>query len=148
MARTFIPFVELLTTSEMEKESFNYTDSEIEPLLECVKVFASNCSYEGKDWEGIKSKYDRIREIFIERYPQSSEVDEDFPKCSSLHSFTKERIAAKVKNIRKNFKKAVDLGKRSGGGKIVMTFYNLCCDIWAGAPATKCIEGEYAEVSQ
>ena len=69
--------------------------------------------------------------------------DEDFPKCSSLYSFTKERIAAKVKNIRKNFKKAVDMGRRSGGEKIVMSYYSLCCDIWAGAPATKSIEGEY-----
>ena len=129
----------------MEKDNFNWTDSEIELLLKCVKIFASNCMYEGKDWEGIKSKYDKVREIFIERYPSGSpdsdntnneEVDsEDFPKSSSLHSFTKERVAAKVKNVRKNFKKAVDLGRRSGGGKIVMTFYNLCCDIWAGAPA-------------
>ena len=89
MAGTFIHCTELVTMFEMEKDSFIYTDNVIELLLEYVKVFVSNCSYDGKGWEGIKLKYDRNGEIFIESYPQSSEVDENFPKCSSLHSFPK-----------------------------------------------------------
>ena len=31
------------------------------------------CLYEGKDWEGIKSKYDKIRVIFVERYPKADD---------------------------------------------------------------------------
>lgn len=121
------------------KDAFIWTDSELELLLESVKVFSSNCMFEGKDWEGIKSKYDRIRLLFTERYP--STASEEYPKSACLDTITKERIAAKLKCIRKNYKKAVDIGRRSGGGRVVMTFYDLCQEIWAGAPATKSIEG-------
>ena len=84
----------------------------------------------GKDWESIKSKYDKIKELFIEIYPKESE--EGFPKLSVLDSITKERMAAKVKQLRVKYKKAVDLGKRSGGALIIMAYFELCTDIWSG----------------
>ena len=129
--------------SKSQKEIFTWTDSEIELLLEAAKVFSTNCSFERKDWESVKSKYDKIRQLFAERYPNSPEgiISEEYPKSQSLETITKDRIAAKLKSIRKNYKKAVDKGKRSGGGRVVMTFYDLCQDIWAGAPATTSIEG-------
>ncbi len=126
-------------------DSFCWTDSEIELLLECAKVFASECIFEGKDCEGIKSKYEKIREIFVDGYPVSkrdNNENEDFPKSSSLNEVTKERIASKIKGIRQKFKKACDQKKRSGGGRVVMTYYDLCVDIWAGAPATHSMEGK------
>ena len=129
-----------------KEETFTWTDSEVELLLECVKSFAADCRFEGKDWEGIKSKYDKIRSLFAERYPKVNcevEIDEEFPKSLSLDTITKERIAAKVKNLRKNYKKAVDLGKKSGGGRIVMTYYDICNELWASAPATRSIDGMY-----
>ena len=67
--------------------------------------------------------------------------DEEYPRSNKLEDITKERISSKLKAIRKNYKKAVDCGKRSGGGRVVMTFYDLCHDIWAGAPSTNSIEG-------
>ena len=66
--------------------------------------------------------------------------DEEYPRSNKLEEITKERISAKMKTIRKNYKKAVDCGKRSGGGRVVMAFYDLCNDIWAGAPSTNSIE--------
>ena len=46
--------------------TFIWTDAEIELLLEAVKVFAATCLFElGNDWEGVKVKYDKIKEIFI-----------------------------------------------------------------------------------
>ena len=42
-----------------QKEVFTWTDCEVELLLESVKVFASSCLFEGKDWEGVKSKYEK-----------------------------------------------------------------------------------------
>ena len=59
--------------SKSQKEVFTWTDSEIELLLEAVKVFSTNCSFEGKDWGSVKSKYDKIRQLFTERYPSSPE---------------------------------------------------------------------------
>ena len=44
-------------------ETFSWTDPEIELPLEAVKVFASNCMFNGTDWESGKSKYEKIREI-------------------------------------------------------------------------------------
>ena len=70
------------------EDIFAWTDHEIELLLETVKAYSWQCSYEGKNWESIKSKYDKIKELFIERYPKES--GEEFPKLSVLDSITKE----------------------------------------------------------
>ena len=72
-----------------ERDIFVWTDGEIKLLLECVKAFASVCLYESKDLEGIKSKYDEIRVIFVERYPKADDegnVDESFDHvCKCCH---------------------------------------------------------------
>ena len=123
-------------------DSFSWTDAEIELLLDVIKRFQSEQQFEGVDRESVKSKYDKIKDMLIERYPTSGKP-EDFPKKKScLHELiTKDRIAAKVKTIRKNYKKAVDQG-RSGGRRVVCTFYDLCNDIWSGSPETQSIDGE------
>eukprot|EP00794_Sanderia_malayensis_P019648 gene19648-21591_t len=136
-----------MDSANANKDIFTWTDSEVELLLECIKSFASNCMFEGKDWEGIKSKYEKIRSIFVEQYPKpdsNTNNTEDYPKFASLDSVTKERISGKIKSLRLKYKKAVDLNKRSGGGRLVMTFYDLCCEIWGGAPATNSIQGAIA----
>ena len=42
--------------------------------------------------------------------------------------------------MRKKYKKAVDSGRRSGGGRTVATFYDVYNGIWGGCPATKSLE--------
>ena len=49
--------------------------------------------------------------------------------------FTRERIAS---DLRKKYKKAVDSG--SGGGRTLVTFYDLCNEIWDGCPTTTNLE--------
>ena len=44
-----------------------------------------------------------------------------------------------MKHLKANFRKAVDSGRRSGGGKIAMGLYNECCEIWSGSPAVESI---------
>ena len=44
-------------------------------------------------------------------------------------------IDRKLKTIRTNFKKAVDTNKRTGSGRVVLTFYGLCEKLWSGSPA-------------
>ena len=78
---------------------------------------------------------------YIQKIKDGDVLDDEYPRLSKLEEITKERISAKLKIIRKNYKNAVDCGKRGGCGRVVMTFYNLCHDIWAGAPSTKRIEG-------
>eukprot|EP00794_Sanderia_malayensis_P010319 gene10319-11390_t len=136
-----------MDSANANKDIFTWTDSEVELLLECIKSFASNCIFEGKDWEGIKSKYEKIRSIFVEQYPKpdsNTNNTEDYPKFASLDSVTEERISGKIKSLRLKYKKAVDLNKTSGGGRLAMTFYDLCSEIWGGAPATNSIQGAIA----
>ena len=47
------------------------------------------------------------------------------------------RIIEKVKEIRKNFAKAVVAGSRSGSGKIVYEFYDKPILIWGGSANTE-----------
>ena len=44
-----------------------------------------------------------------------------------------------IKAVRGNYRKAVDTGRQSDGGRVVATFYELCQEIWAGSPATESI---------
>ena len=56
-----------------------------------------------------------MKDIFCEQY--SIMADEQYP-C--------ERVSAKIKSIRGNFKNAVDSGKKSRGGRIVFKSYDIC----------------------
>lgn len=51
---------------------------------------------------------------------------------------TKFCVTAKVKNIRKDFTKAYDDGKK-GVGRIVFAFYSLCQGLWGIMPAVNTI---------
>ena len=54
--------------------------------------------------------------------------------------FTKERLLHKLKRIKLSFRKAVDSGRRSGGGRVVMALYDECYEVWAGSPAVESLD--------
>ena len=67
---------------------------------------------------------------------------ESFPKMDPGNQFTKERVLSKIKTIRVKYKAALDSGRRSGGGRVVVaTFFSICSNIWAGSPSAQCIDG-------
>ena len=103
---------------------FNWTDDKIQLLLEVCSDFKVESDYEGVNWESKRTNYEQKKSKFCEQYPEVE--DEKFSSNSDLDSITKERVSAKLKSIRTNFKKAVDTGKRSGGGRIISMFYELC----------------------
>ena len=49
----------------------------------------------------------------------------------------REKIAAKIKQMRVSYRKALDYCKQSGGGRVVATFFDLCNQILSGSPATE-----------
>ena len=51
----------------------------------------------------------------------------------------KDRISAKIKIIRADFKEAVDSSKKSGGGLVVLTFDSLSQSLWGSSPAVNSI---------
>ena len=101
---------------------FNWTDDEIQFLLEVCFDFKAENDYEGVNWGSKRTKYEQIKSKFCELHPEVE--DEKFPRGND--SITKERVSAKLKSVRTHFKKAVDTGKRSGGGRIIFTFHELC----------------------
>ena len=60
-----------------------------------------------------------------------------------------QRIKEKVKNVRQDYRSAVNKGTRSGSGKVVQDNYDLLSDIWGGSPSTTSlpfgIDAEYDE---
>ena len=47
--------------------------------------------------------------------------------------FTRNKLATKVKQLRQNYRKAIDSGRKSGGGRIVATFFDLWGNICGGS---------------
>ena len=52
---------------------------------------------------------------------------------------TKDRITAKIKIICADFRKVVDSGKKSDGGRVVFIFCSLCQSLWGSTPAVNSI---------
>eukprot|EP00794_Sanderia_malayensis_P015582 gene15582-17156_t len=57
-------------------------------------------------------------------------MEDAFPNVDDPSIFLKDRIIPKIKRLRANYRKAVDSGRRSGGGRIVMGLYDECSEIW------------------
>ena len=114
---------------------FKWTEEEMALLLKAVHDYKTAKLANGQDWDTIRSKYEDVKEIFKALYPE--EESEEFPHSKNKDEFTKERLAAKIKT---SFRKAVDSGRRSGGGRVVMALYTECYEIWAGCPAVESID--------
>ena len=97
---------------------------------------------EGVDWESVRTKYDITMEMVYQNYPKTDDIKE-FPRGECIQELHKAFITSKTKKICSDYKKAVDLGKRRGGGRIIMNFYDLCQDMWAGSPATTCLSSRF-----
>ena len=121
-------------------KEFQWTDDEAELLLNVAYEYKVKKSAENIDWESVRSKYDDIFSLMQEHLPDSVEEEggngKDYP-----HSKQELTKATKLKNIRLKFRQAVDSGRRSGNGRVVMLYFELCEKIWGGSPATTQIEG-------
>ena len=53
---------------------------------------------------------------------------------------TKQILTTKLKAIRQKFRHAVDSGRRSVHGKVVLIYFKLCEKVWGGSPATEQLE--------
>ena len=49
---------------------------------------------------------------------------------------TQKWLTDKLKAIRNKYRQAVDAKKKSGFGRVVMLFFELCEEVWGGSPAT------------
>ena len=74
--------------------------------------------------------------MFEEQYPRGSN-EKEFPHKDVIG---KGQVTSKLKNVKRNYRRAVDAGRRSGNGRVVLLFFELCEQLWGGSPATRCID--------
>ena len=104
---------------------FCWSDDQIQLLLSTTAEFKAKCEFAGETWESKRSKYEKIHENFIDAYPENGG-----DSWKGKEKITVKRIGAKIKIIRSNYRKAVDSGRKSGGGRVVMAFFDLCETVW------------------
>ena len=113
MASTLLKTNTIKNSQVFEKgdPTFSWTDKEMEVLFESVQILKVNMEAEGVDWENLRAKYEKIMEIVHENYPKTGDIEE-FPHGECIQELHKARITNKIKKIRSDDKKAVDLAKQ------------------------------------
>ena len=71
-------------------KDFLWSGDELDLLLRFALVYKSKCEYEGLSWEGIRAKYEKIKELLLERYPSepSDNTNEQFPHVGKTELIT------------------------------------------------------------
>ena len=123
-------------------KEFQWSDDEAELLLTVTHEYKVKKVAEGIDWESVKSKYSDILELMKNELPSTAEERTHLLKdyCHTKEQISKQTLTNKLKAVRLKFRQAVDSGRRSGHGRVVMLYYELCERIWGGSPATQQIE--------
>ena len=124
-----------------KKQEIVWTDDESEVLLSVTLQYKAQKSAEGIDWESVRSKYEDILVLFREALPDTREeaCAKDYPH--ERDAVNKLILSTKLKNIRIKYRQAVDSGRRSGHGRVVMLYFEMCQQIWGGSPATEQLDG-------
>ncbi|XP_071386264.1 uncharacterized protein [Centroberyx affinis] len=124
----------------MTREFFAWTDDEVELLLNVTHQYKAIKAAEYMDWESTQSKYSDIFDRYRERYPSPEEavaMGKGYPHTKD--EVTKGQLTSKLKAIRIKYRQAVHSGRKSGHGRVVLLFFELCESIWGGSPATPAI---------
>ena len=117
-----------------DSKNMVWTDDEEKLLSEALILFKSENSYEGIYQGSVKEKDELIKNDFLEAFSS-----ENKPRFHEKLLFTREKVAAKIKQMRVSYRKPLDSGKQSGGVRVAATVFDLCNQIWSGSPATESI---------
>ena len=132
-------------------EYFSWSDDEVELLLSSTMEYKTSKEMENIDWESCQSKYQDIHDKFVEHYPTPEEakaLGKEYPHLKT--QMTKAILTSKLKTIRQKYRLAVNDGRRSSHGRVVLLFFELCEQIWGGSPASTTISSgiETTELSE
>ena len=120
-------------------KEFVWTDDETELLLNVAIDYKTKKAAECTDWESVKSKYNDVHAGFLAAIPAAEALStslKDFPHDKGV--ITKQVVTSKLKAARMKFRQAIDSGRRSGHGRVVLLYFNeLCEQLWGGSPATE-----------
>lgn len=79
--------------------------------------------------------------LFKKLYPTTEAArGKEFPHSKEVISKT--HVASKLKAILWRYGQVMDSGQRSGHGRVVLIYLELCEQIWGGLPATNAIKAE------
>lgn len=98
----------------------------MELLLNITNDYKVNRSIENVDCQSIQSKYSDIYDLLKQQYPSKDnavKMGKDFP--NNQDDLTKNTVTTKLKNIRAKYRQAVDTGRRSGHGRVVLLYMNI-----------------------
>lgn len=122
----------------------------VECLLNCLNEAKSQYEFKGLDFEAdLVTLYAKVRKMMAAQHkkqlfgPVSAEEEGD----KKLIKKGYERIKAKVKEVRQDYRKALTEGRRSGSGKVVCDNWELLKGIWGGSPATTSITNAVSSVN-
>lgn len=119
-----------------------WTDDESELLLNVTLEYKVAKAAENVDWESVRSKYQDILDRMKAQLPANAEearqLLKDYPHTKDQVS--KQALTSKLKAVRSKYRHAVDSGRRSGHGRVVLLYFELCEKIWGGSPATEQID--------
>ena len=130
----------------------------VELLLKYLKEYKATAEFSGKDFEqDLAAMYSEIRRCLSVDYPEEfgpqSTTEPNMPlkdmnseeyqaykqnldREKELIKKGYDRVKEKIRNVRQDFRAAVNKGTRSGSGKIVQENFLLLTEIWGGSPAT------------
>ena len=74
----------------------------------------------------------------LQELEEAQKSGKDYPHTKE--KITKKVLTSKLKAIRIKLRETVDSGRRSGHGRVVLLYYELCEKIWGGSPATEEIQ--------
>ena len=123
------------TPRQSGEESFKWTDDETVLLLHTVADYRTQKLEEGIDWERVRAKYYDIAckmAEHVRNYQEQERTDKDYPH--SCEEITKERVASKLKSIRHKYRSAVESGRKSRHGRVILLYFEECKEIWGSSP--------------
>ena len=117
--------------------SFKWTDDEAELLLQVAVEYKTAKAMESIDCESVQKKYSDITDLYKAQLPKTDEdaeaIGKDYPH--KAEEIKKGTIASNLKSIRVKYRQAVDSGRKSGHGRVVHIFFELCETLCGGSPA-------------
>ena len=120
--------------TKAKEQAFVWTDDEVELLLKVTHEYKVKKAGENVDWESVRSKYSDIWEQLKRELPSDSEeareTGKDFPH--KTEDITKQAVTTKLKAVRLTYRQAVDSGRKSGHGRVVLLYFEWCERIWGG----------------
>ena len=123
---------------ESGKSTFQWSDDEVELLLNVTYEYKVYHTGECTDWEKVPTKYADILKHFHEQLPSNkdepAQYGKDFPHKPEEISL--KTLTSELKAIRLKYRQAADSGKKSGHGRVIMCYFELCQKVWGGSPAT------------